>query len=303
VVAAPGPGEVRLRQGAVGVNFIDVYIRRGDFPMVTPPAAIGMEAAGTVIDVGAGVHHLLPGDAVAYAYGVPGAYATMRTLPADQVVAVPAGIDAATAAAALFKGMTAEYLLHRTHVLKAGESVLVHAAAGGVGSLLCQWAKHRGARVIGTVGTEDKAHLARQCGCDLPLVTRDYRFADAVKAATGGRGVDVVFDGIGRAAAAENYEALAMTGHWVSYGQATGPLPPLDGHQQAAKSLRLSRPVLFHYTSDPPRLREMSAHVFAMIQRGALKIAVRHRYPLSSAAAAHQALEARETTGSIVLIT
>jgi NADPH:quinone reductase-like Zn-dependent oxidoreductase len=302
VVAAPGPGEVRLRQSAVGVNFIDVYIRRGDFPMVTPPAAIGMEAAGTVIDVGAGVHHLLPGDAVAYAYGVPGAYATMRTLPADQLVAVPAGIDAETAAAALFKGMTAEYLLHRTHPLKAGESILVHAAAGGVGLLLCQWAKHLGARVIGTVSTEEKAHLARQSGCDLPLVTRDYRFAEAVKAATGGRGVDVVFDGIGRAAAAENYEALAMTGHWVSYGQATGPLPPLDGHRQAAKSLRMSRPVLFHYTSEPQRLREMGAHVFAMIQRGALKITVRHRYPLAAAAAAHQALEARATTGSIVLI-
>jgi NADPH2:quinone reductase len=302
VVAAPGPGEVRLRQSAVGVNFIDVYIRRGDFPMVTPPAVIGMEAAGTVIDVGAGVHHLLPGDAAAYAYGVPGAYATVRTLAADQVVAVPAGIEAETTAAVLFKGMTAEYLLHRTHSLKAGESILVHAAAGGVGLLLCQWAKHLGARVIGTVSSEEKAQLARQAGCDLPLVTSDYRFAEAVKAATGGRGVDVVFDGIGRAAAAENYDALAMTGHWVSYGQATGPLPPLDGHRQAEKSLSMSRPVLFHYTAEPPRLREMASHVFAMVQRGALRVTVRHRYPLAAAAAAHQALESRATTGSIVLI-
>jgi NADPH:quinone reductase len=302
VVAAPGAGEVRLRQSAVGVNFIDIYIRRGDFPMVAPPAPIGMEAAGTVIDVGDGVHHLMPGDAVAYAYGVPGAYATVRTLPADQVVAVPAGVDAETAAAVLFKGMTAEYLLHRTHQLKAGESILVHAAAGGVGLLLCQWAKHIGAQVIGTVSSEDKARLARDSGCDMPLVTRDYRFAEAVKAATGGRGVNVVFDGLGRAAAAENYDSLAMTGHWVSYGQATGPPPPLDAHRQAAKSLRVSRPVLFHYTADPQRLREMASKVFDMVQRGALRVTIRHRFPLSAAAAAHDALEARQTIGSVVLL-
>jgi NADPH2:quinone reductase len=302
VVAAPGPGEVRLRQSTVGVNFIDIYIRRGDFPMITPPAPIGMEAAGTVVDVGAGVHHLLPGDAVAYAYGVPGSYATVRTLPADQVVAVPAGIDVETAAAVLFKGMTVEYLLHRAHQLKAGQSILVHGAAGGVGLLLCQWAKHIGASVIGTVSSEDKARLARDNGCDMPLVTTDYRFAEAVKKATGGRGVDVVFDGLGRAAAVENYEALAVTGHWISYGQATGPLPPLDGHQQAAKSLRMSRPVLFHYTSEPQRLREMASSVFGMVQRGALRVTVRHRFPLSAASAAHEALEARKTIGSIVLI-
>jgi NADPH2:quinone reductase len=301
-VPAPGPREVRIRQSAVGVNFIDVYVRRGDFPLVTPPAPIGMEAAGTIVDVGAEVHHLLPGDRVAYAYGVPGAYATLRTIPADQTVPVPAGISAETAAAVLFKGMTAEYLLHRAHQVKAGDTVLVHAAAGGVGLMLCQWAKHLGATVIGTVSSEQKARLAREHGCDTPIVSGDYRFAEAVKTATKGRGVDVVFDGLGRAAAAENYEALAMTGHWISYGQATGPLPPLEAGLQAAKSLRLSRPVLFHYTADPSRLRQMAESVFAMVARGVLRVAIQHRFPLAAAAAAHQALEARSTSGPIVLL-
>src|SRR5260221_4633075 len=186
-VPPPGPGEVRIRQSAIGVNYIDIYIRKGDFRMVTPPAALGMEAAGTVVDIGTGVHHLLPGDAVAYAHDVPGAYATLRTLPADRVVLVPAEIDAETAAAALFKGMTAEYLLHRAHQLRAGDRVLIHTAAGGVGLLLCQWAKYLGATVIGTVGSEEKARLVRDAGCDAVVVTRDYRFAEAVTAATGGR--------------------------------------------------------------------------------------------------------------------
>ena len=302
-VPAPGPGEVRIRQHAVGVNFIDIYVRRGDYRMVTPPAPIGMEAAGTIVDVGPNVHQFLPGDAVAYAYGVPGAYATLRTLPAEQVVAVPPGIEPETAAAVLFKGMTAEYLLHRVHQLRAGETVLVHAAAGGVGLLLCQWAKHIGATVIGTVSSQEKARIAREHGCDRPLVTADYRFADEAKALTGRRGVDVVFDGIGHAAAAENYEALAVTGHWVGYGQATGPVPALDPARQAAKSLRMSRPVLFHYTGDPRRLNEMAKHVFEMVERGILRAGTRHRMPLAAAAGAQRAMEARQTTGSVVLVT
>ncbi|MBV9522069.1 MAG: SRPBCC family protein, partial [Alphaproteobacteria bacterium] len=215
-VLPPRPGEVRIRQSAIGVNFIDIYVRKGMFPMLTPPAPLGMEAAGTVIEVGRDVHHLLPGDPVAYAHGVPGAYATLRTLPADRVVATPAEISAEIAAAAMFKGMTAEYLLNRVHRLRAGDRVLVHAAAGGVGLFLCQWAKHLGALVIGTVSSEDKARLARDHGCDLPLVARDHIFAGAVKAATGGRGADVVFDSLGKAASAENYDALAPTGHWIS---------------------------------------------------------------------------------------
>jgi len=301
-VPPPGPGEVRLRQSFVGVNFIDVLIRRGIFAMVTPPAPIGMEAAGTVIDVGEGVYQLMPGDRVAYAHAVPGAYATLRTLPADRVVALPDAIAAETAAALLFKGMTAEYLLNRVHQVKAGDWVLVHAAAGGVGLLLCQWARHLGARVIGAVSTEEKARVAREHGCEVSIVTLDYRFAEAVKTVTKGQGVAVVYDSIGAAAAADNYEALAPTGHWVSFGEATGALPALDPHRQAAKSLRLSRPVLFHYTADPARLSEMAAQVFALAAAGTLRVTIGSRFPLAAAAAAHRALEARQSTGSIVLI-
>jgi NADPH:quinone reductase-like Zn-dependent oxidoreductase len=300
-VPAPGPNEIRIRQSAIGINYIDVYIRQGGYRMVTPPAPLGMEAAGTVIDVGSNVHNLLPGDKVAYAYGVPGAYATLRCLPADQVVPVPDSVDAETAAAILFKGLTAEYLLHRTHTVRAGETVLIHAAAGGVGTFLCQWAKYLGARVIGMVSSEEKARIARDNGCDIPIVAPDYRFATMVKAATNGRGVDVVFDGLGREAEQENYEALAPTGHWISYGHASGALPPLDPQLQGAKSLRVSRPVLFHYTADPHQLRAMADNVFSMLNRGVLRVSLRHRYPLSAAGAAHNALEARQTTGSIIL--
>jgi NADPH:quinone reductase-like Zn-dependent oxidoreductase len=223
-------------------------------------------------------------------------------MPADQLVRVPSGIEAETAAAVLFKGLTAEYLLHRTHIVRAGESLLVHAAAGGVGTFLCQWGKQLGARVIGTVGSDEKARTARENGCDVPIVSPDYRFADAVRAATRGRGVDVVFDGLGRLAERENYESLAPTGHWIAYGHTTGALPPLDPALQSAKSLRVSRPVLFHYTDDPVQLRAMAASVFAMLERGVLKVDVRHRFPLSAAAAALDALQARRTAGSIVLL-
>jgi NADPH:quinone reductase-like Zn-dependent oxidoreductase/uncharacterized protein YndB with AHSA1/START domain len=301
-VPPPGPREVRIRQTVAGVNYIDVYIGRGEYRMIEPPAPIGMEAAGTVLDVGSDVYELLPGDPVAYAFGQPGAFATLRTMPADQLVRVPAGIEAETAAAVLFKGLTAEYLLHRTHTVRAGESLLVHAAAGGVGTFLCQWGKHLGARVIGTVSSDEKARIARENGCDVPIVSPDHRFAEAVKAATRGRGVDVVFDGLGRLAERENYESLSSTGHWIAFGHATGVLPPLDPALQSAKSLRVSRPVLFHYTDDPGRLREMAASVFAMLERGVLKVTVRHRYPLAAASAALQALESRHTIGSVVLL-
>ncbi|MBM3571685.1 MAG: quinone oxidoreductase [Alphaproteobacteria bacterium] len=299
-VAEPGPGEVRIRQSAIGVNFIDVYVRKGLYRLITPPAAIGMEAAGTVMDVGPGVAHLLPGDRVAYACQPPGAYATVRTLPAEQVVPLPDDVSDETAAALMLKGMTAEYLLHRTHRVRPGQTVLVHAAAGGAGLLLCQWAKALGARVLGTVSTEDKARIARANGCDLPIVVGNLRFAQAVKDFTGGRGADVIFDGVGQDAAAENFEALAVTGHWVCYGQASGPItamPSLD-----AKSATLSRPVLFHYTANRHVLNEMAQRVFAALRAGTIRIELRHRYPLAAAADAHRDLEARRTIGSIVLI-
>ncbi len=297
---APGPNEVRIRQTAVGVNYIDVYVRKGLYRMIEPPAAIGMEAAGVVLDVGEGVAHLLPGDRVAYACPPPGAYTTVRTMFADQVVVLPDDVSDETAAAVLLKGMTAEYLLYRTHRVRPGQAVLAHAAAGGVGLLLCQWAKALGAKVIGTVSSDDKARLARANGCEFPIVTRDYRFAREVKSLTHGRGADVIYDGLGREAAAENLEALAVTGHWICYGQASGPhdtLPDLG-----SKSGTLSRPVLFHYTAERAMLQEIAGNVFTALRDGTIRVELRHRYPLAAAAEAHRELEARRTTGSIVLL-
>ncbi len=301
-VRAPAAGEVRVRHTAIGVNYIDVYVREGLYPIIDPPALLGMEAAGVVTEVGAGVAHLLPGDRVAYACPPPGAYATERSLPADPLVLLPEDIDDETAAALMLKGMTAEYLLHRTHRVAPGETALVHAAAGATGSLLCQWASALGARVIGTVSSDDKARVARAHGCETAIVTRDYRFAEAVKQATGGRGADVVYDGLGRRATEENLDALAMCGHWVSYGQSSGPLDRLDAERLSEKSVTLSRPVLFHYTAARERLTEMAARVFEAARRGIIRPEVRHRYPLAEAALAHRDLEDRRTIGPIVLL-
>lgn len=284
-------GEVLIRQTAIGVNYIDVYIRKGLYRMIEPPAPIGMEAAGVV--VASESSRFRPGDRVAYACTPPGAYVTMRALPARDLVLLPDYVDDETAAVVLLKGMSAEYLLHRTHRVRPGDVVLVHAAAGGVGVLLCQWAKSLGARVIGTVSSEEKAALARANGCDQVIVTRDYRFAAQMK-----HKADVIYDGLGQAAARENFEALALRGHWVSYGQASGPhdsFPDLT-----AKSGTLSRPVLFHYTAD--HLQEMAGNVFRALKEGVLRTHVRHRYPLAAAADAHRDLEARRTTGSLLLL-
>jgi NADPH:quinone reductase-like Zn-dependent oxidoreductase len=291
----PRSGEVLLRQTAIGVNYIDVYIRAGLYRMIEPPAPIGMEAAGVVVDSNA--PGFGPGDRVAYACSPPGAYVTMRTLPAAQLVLLPDHVDEETAAALMLKGMTAEYLLYRLHRVRPGDTVLVHAAAGGVGLLLCQWAQALGARVIGTVSSDAKAELARANGCEHPIVTRSYLFAEKAKQLTGGRGVDVIYDGLGRDAAQENLAALATRGHWVSHGQATGALDPVN---LSAKSGTFSQPVLFHYTAD--YLQPMAGRVFAALRDGILKPDVRRRYPLAGAADAHRDLEARRTTGQIVLL-
>ena len=292
---APRPGEVRLRQTAIGVNYIDVYIRKGLYRMVEPPAPIGMEAAGVVVESNA--PGFSPGDRVAYACLPPGSYVTMRTLPAAQLVLLPDYVDEEAAAALMLKGMTAEYLLHRIHRIKPGDAVLVHAAAGGVGMLLCQWSRALGARVIGTVSSEAKAELARANGCEHPIVTRGGSFGEKTRQLTGGRGADVIYDGLGREAAQENLAALATRGHWVSYGQATGPLDPVN---LSEKSGTFSQPVLFHYTAD--YLPQMAGHVFAALRDGIIKPDVRRRYPLAAAADAHRDLEARRTTGQIVLL-
>jgi len=292
---APRSGEVRLRQTAIGVNYIDVYMRKGLYQMIEPPAPIGMEAAGVVVESNA--PGFSAGDRVAYACLPPGAYVTMRTLPASQLVLLPDHVDEETAAALMLKGMTAEYLLHRTHRIQAGDTVLVHAAAGGVGLLLCQWARALGARVVGTVSTAAKAELAHANGCEHPIVTQNYSFAARTKQVSGGRGADVIYDGLGREAASENLAALATRGHWVSYGQATGALEPMS---LGEKSGTFSQPVLFHYTAES--LLPMAGRVFAALRDGTIRPDVRQRYPLAAAADAHRDLEARRTSGQIVLL-
>jgi NADPH2:quinone reductase len=298
----PGPGEVRLRHTAIGVNYIDVYVRTGFYPLLDPPGTPGMEAAGVVVDVGEGVVGLLPGDRVAYACTPVGAYCDVRTMQAEQLVVLPPDIDDETAAALMLKGMSAEYLLRRTHRVERGETVLVHAAAGGVGMLLCQWAKHLGATVIGTVGSPDKARAAREHGCDVPIVYTQRDFVADVMEATGGRGADVIYDGVGGENVERSFEALAACGHLVSYGEAGGPVHAFDPHRLSSKSATVSRPVLFHYTARPERLREMSANVFDLVRRGVLRVPIHQRVRLAQAAEAHRSLEARGTTGATVLV-
>lgn len=298
----PGPGEVRLRQAAVGVNFIDVYCRTGYFPLLTPPGVLGMEGAGEVLDVGEGVAAFQPGDRVAYAGPPLGAYAEVRTLPADLLVPLPDGLNEETAAAVLLKGLTAEFLLHRVHPLREGEVVLVQAASGGVGTLLCQWASQLGATVIGTVGSRDKASRALARGCAHAILYREEDFVARLLELTGGRGADVIFDAIGRDSVNRAVEAVALRGHIVSYGQAAGPLEPLDLAGLASRSVTVSRPNYGHYAGTPEAIRAGSARLFAALERGLLKPEIGLRLPLAEAAEAHRRLEARETVGSTVLV-
>ena len=276
---SPGPDEVRVRHHAIGVNYIDVYVRTGLYPLLQPPAVPGMEAAGIVLDVGEGVHHLLRGDRVAYACPPPGAYVDVRTMAADQVVALPDDIDDETAAASMLKGMTAEYLLHRTHRVRAGDTVLVHAAAGGVGLFLCAWAKALGARVLGTVSSAEKARIAREHGCDVVIVTREPRFAAAVRDASGGRGADVIYDGLGAPARDENIAALAMCGHWIVYGQAGGAHAALDADVLAdeVRHAVAARPVPLHGTASAARVDRAQSLCRTAQRHGAAA----HRTPLS----------------------
>lgn len=301
-VPPPGSGEVRLRQTAIGVNFINVYVRSGAYPMLTPPGTPGMEAAGEVLDVGDGVSGILPGDRVAYACPPPGAYAEIRTMKADQLVVLPDDIGDDVAAAAMLKGMTAEYLLHRTYQVRRGDTILAHAAAGGVGLLLCQWARHLGATVIGTVSTEEKARLARDNGCDYPIVAAREPIAERVMDITKGRGCNVVYDGVGAATFEELLASLALRGHLVSYGHASGPLPAIDAARLGARSITMSHPVLFHYTANPADLRDIARNLFDALRRGVLRPGINQRYALADAAGAHRDLEARRTTGASLLL-
>lgn len=299
--AAPRAGEVRIRQRAIGVNFFDVYLRRGWIPpLLAEGGTPGMEAAGTVLDVGPGVVGLLPGDRVAYLGPQPGAYASVRTVPADWVLRLPPEVEDETAAALLLKGLTAHYLLHDLGRVRRGTRLLVHAAAGGVGLLLCAWARRLGATVVGTVSGDDKARLAREHGCEHVIVTPDYRFADAVQRAVGG--ADVVVDGLGDAAREQNLAALAPRGHWISLGQASGPLAPIDPDALVARSLSFSRPVVFDYVATRAELLMRAQALWAALADGSIRMPPIERHTLESAAAAHERLESRRSTGALVLV-
>jgi NADPH:quinone reductase-like Zn-dependent oxidoreductase len=298
----PGPGEVRLRHTAIGVNYIDVYLRTGYYPLLQPPGVPGLEGAGVVADVGPGVNGILVGDRVGYACMPPGAYAEYRTMKADLLVVLPDDIPDETAAAGLLKGMTAEFLLHRVHQVKEGDSVLVHAAAGGVGQLLCQWARALGATVIGTVGSLEKARVARAHGCAYPILYTEEDFVEKVREITVGRGCDVVYDAVGRDTFLRSYEALALRGHLVSFGQASGPIEPVDIAGFVGKSARVSRPNFGHYTGTPAEVRAITDRLFEALRRGIVSVEIGQRFALSDAADAHRALEGRRTTGSSILL-
>jgi NADPH2:quinone reductase len=301
-VPPPGPGQVRLRHTAIGLNYIDVYCRTGYFDLLTPPGPLGMEAAGVVLDVGEGVHGIMAGDRVAYACPPVGAYTEARTMDADLVAVLPDEIDDATAAAVMLKGMTAEFLLHRVHAVQPGDTILVHAAAGGVGLLLCQWASQIGATVIGTVSSEEKARLARANGCAHPIVTAREDFVARVQAITEGRGADVVYDAVGRDTFLRSYEALAVRGHLVSFGQASGPIEPIDIGAFAGKSATVSRPNYGHYVGTAEAVRAISRRLFEALRQGHIRVEIGQRFALREADEAHRCLEARATMGSSILV-
>jgi NADPH:quinone reductase len=297
----PGPGEALVRHEAVGLNYIDVYFRTGLYK--TPlPATLGMEGAGVVTAIGQGVTTVKPGDRVAYATAPIGAYSTERVLAADRLVRLPDAIDFTTAAAMMLQGMTAQYLLRRTYRVKAGETIVVHAAAGGVGLIMCQWAKHLGATVIGVVSTPEKAELAKGHGA-AHVVVGHANLPAEVKRITGGAMVPAVYDSVGKDTFMASLDSLAPLGFMVSYGNASGPVPPIDiGLLGAKGSLYLTRPSLATYTAKRGDLEQAASELFEVVTNGAVSIRVNQTFPLKQAAAAHTALEARQTTGSTVLL-
>lgn len=301
-LGAPGPGQLRVTHGAVGLNYIDVYHRTGLYPMQYP-SGIGMEAAGVVEAVGTGVTEFRVGDRVAYASAPLGAYAEARLMPAERVVKLPDAISDHQAAAMMLQGLTAQYLLRRTYRVKPGDHVLVHAAAGGVGLILVQWAKHLGATVIGTAGDETKAQLAKDHGADHMILYRQEDFPSRVREITGGAGVQVVYDGVGKDTFMGSLDSLAPLGMMASFGNASGPVPPLELLLLSQKgSLFVTRPTLVTYTAKRADLVAGAAELFDVVGKGAVKIAVNQTFPLADAAAAHRALEARATTGSTILL-
>ena len=300
-VGQPGPGEVRVRNTALGLNFIDTYHRTGLYPMPLP-TTLGMEGAGVVEAVGPKVKGFKAGDRVAYANPI-GSYAEVCLRPVARLVKIPTGVDDKIAAAIMLKGMTAWYLCKRTFKVGNGQTILVHAAAGGVGQILSQWAKYLGATVIGTVGSEEKAALAKKAGCKHVIVTSKEDFVARVKEITKGQGVPVVYDGVGKDTFMGSLDCLAPRGYMVSFGNASGAVTQFNPGLLAAKgSLFLTRPTLFNYTATPEDLAAAARDLFAVVKKKVVKISINQTYPLREAAQAHRDLEARKTTGSTILL-
>lgn len=301
-VARPGPKEALVRHTAVGLNYIDTYHRSGLYPLPSLPHGIGLEAAGVVEDVGAEVREVAVGDRVAYAGGAPGAYAARRVIAADRLVRLPDDIDDERAAAMMLKGMTVEYLVRRTFAVQRGQTVLLHAAAGGVGTLACQWLAHLGATVIGTVGSDEKAELARAHGCTHTIVYTREDVVARVRELTGGAGVPVVYDSVGKSTLFSSLDCLAPRGLLVSFGNSSGMPDPLPlGILSQKGSLYVTRPTLMTYTAARADLVASAEALFDVVRTGAVRVEVRQRWPLAEVAEAHRALESRQTVGSSIL--
>jgi len=299
-VGEPGEGQVRIRHTAIGVNFVDVYQRSGLYPMQLPGIA-GNEAAGVVDDVGPKVKDLKKGDRIAYT-GLPGSYCEMRVVPADRMVKIPKGISDEQAASMMLKGMTVHYLIHSTYKVKKGDTVLWHAAAGGVGLIACQWAKALGLKLIGTAGSEEKCALARDNGAAFTINYRSEDFAAKVKEITGGKGVPVVYDSVGKDTFDKSLECLSTFGMMVTFGNSSGSVPPVDLAKATKGHLYLTRPSLQPYSAAREDLLAMSNDLFEVVKSGTVKIDINQRYPLKDAVQAHKDLESRKTTGSTILI-
>jgi NADPH2:quinone reductase len=301
-VGEPGPGEARVRQAACGLNFIDVYFRTGLYPQPLP-GGLGQEGAGVVEAVGEGVSHVKAGDRVAYAGGPSGAYAEVRNVPAARLVKLPDGISFDTAAAMMLQGLTVQYLLRRTFPLRGGETILFHAAAGGVGLIACQWAKALGVTMIGTVGSDEKARLAKEHGCTHVINYNKENFVERVKEITGGKGVPVVYDSIGKDTFIGSLDCLSPMGTMVSFGNASGPVTPFGLNELVSRgSLYVTRPTLVTYSAKREDLDVMAADLFSMVGSGKVKIEINQRYALKDVGQAHRDLESRKTTGSTILI-
>lgn len=301
-VPAPAEGEVRIRHQAVGLNFIDTYHRSGLYP-VPLPSGIGQEAAGVIEALGNGVAGFVVGDRVAYVGGALGAYSEVRNVAASSLVKLPDALSCEQGAAMMMQGLTAQYLLRRTYRVQPGDTILIHAAAGGVGLIVCQWAKALGARVIGTVSSEAKAELARAHGCDHTIITARESVSARVREITGGEGVPVVYDSIGKDSFMDSLACLRPLGTMVTFGNASGPVPPFDpGLLARMGSLFLTRPTLFHYIARREDLLAMAEELFAVVASGQVRLSINQRFPLKEAATAHRELEARRTTGSSVLL-